>query len=216
MLKNKKILSLLAIILIILIVGAIMLFTKGMNYSLTYGKNTSIELYLETDFQFSDVESIITEIFGRNFKTRQVNNLDRDILIITKSVSDEQLSNLVSKINERYGLELENDDLLVTNSARISGLDIIRPYIIPTCITAVIILAYFIVRYKELGILNVILFTICVIIIVQLLLLSIYAITRIPINEYTMPISIILYIMSIIILTEKFERNLTKLKKEQN
>ena len=73
MLKNKKILSLLAVILIILIVGAIILFTKGMNYSLTYGKNTSVELYLETDFEFSDVESIITEVFGRNIATLMSN-----------------------------------------------------------------------------------------------------------------------------------------------
>lgn len=215
MLKNKKKLTLVGIILVIIIAGFTMLFTKGMNYELSYGNNTTVELYLESDFEKSDIQNIITEVFGNNVKIRQVNNLERDILIITKSVQDEQLNNLVSKINEKYGLELKTDDLLVTNNARISEIDLISPYILPVCITAIMILAYFIIRYKKLGIYNVSLVTMLTIIFVQLLYVSIYSITRLPVNEYTMPISMILYLISLIVLTEKFEKDLQNLKTKQ-
>lgn len=215
MLKNKKILAVLTIVLVIIIAGIALLFTKGMNYSLVYGNNTTIELYLETDFEDSDVQNIIKEVFGNDIETRQVNNLRYDILIIAKSASDEQLDNLVSKVNEKYGLELKKDSLLVTNNVEINGMDLISPYILPVAITTVAILAYFIIRYKKLGIYNILLVTILTIILTQLLLLSVYTIARLPINEYTMPISMIVYLISVIILIEKFENDLNKIKKQE-
>lgn len=215
MLKNKKILAVLTIVLVIIIAGIAVLFTKGMNYSLAYGNNTTIELYLETDFEDSDVQNIIKEVFGNDIETRQVNNLRYDILIIAKSASDEQLDNLVSKVNEKYGLELKKDSLLVTNNVEINGMDLISPYILPVAITTVAILAYFIIRYKKLGIYNISLVTILTIVLTQLLVLSVYTIARLPINEYTMPISMIVYLISVIILTEKFENDLNKIKKQE-
>lgn len=215
MLKNKKILAVLTIVLVIIIAGIALLFTKGMNYSLVYGNNTTIELYLETDFEDSDVQNIIKEVFGNDIETRQVNNLRYDILIIAKSASDEQLDNLVSKVNEKYELELKKDSLLVTNNVEINGMDLISPYILPVAITTVAILAYFIIRYKKLGIYNISLVTILTIILTQLLLLSVYTIARLPINEYTMPISMIVYLISVIILIEKFENDLNKIKKQE-
>lgn len=215
MLKNKKILAVLTIVLVIIIAGIAVLFTKGMNYSLAYGNNTTIELYLETDFEDADVQNIIKEVFGNKIETRQVNNLKHDILIITESASDEQLDNLVSKVNEKYELELKKDSLLVTNNVEINGMDLISPYILPVAITTVAILAYFIIRYKKLGIYNISLVTILTIILTQLLVLSIYTIARLQINEYAMPISMIVYLISVILLTEKFENDLNKIKKQE-
>ncbi len=215
MLKNKKVISLLAVVLVIIIIGLIMLFVKGLNYGLMYGKNTTVELYLKTDFEFSDVKNIITEIFGNKVKTRHVNNLDYDILIITKEAQDEKLESLVSKINEKYSLDLKKDDLLVTNNANVGIIDLISPYILPVCLTSIMILAYFIIRYKSIGIFNISVYTILTIILVQLLLLSVYAIARIPINEYTMPASLVLYLASVMGLTEIFESSMKKIKEEE-
>ncbi len=216
MLKNKKILSLLVIVLIVIIVGIVIIFTKGMNYGLLYDNNKTIELYLEAGIESTDINSIIKEVFGDKIKIRQVNNLQYDILITTKSASDEQLNNLVFKVNEKYGLDIDVEDLIVTDNAKISGIDLVSPYLLPVSISTILILIYFIVRYKKLKIFKVSLITITTIIFIQLLLLSIYAIIRLPINEYTMPISMILYLISVIVLTEKFENDLEKLKKEQN
>ena len=207
MLKNKKVISLLAIILIIVVAGIVMFFVKGMNYDLLYGDNTTVELYLQTDFNFSDIQNIITETFGSNTKIRTVNNLDYDILITTKSVQDDQLNNLVTKINEKYNLELTTDDLIIINNAKIELIDLINPYILPVCIATVLSLVYFLIRYKKLGIVKIILFTLVPIIAVQLLYLSIYAIVRLPVNQYTMPISMLIYLITIIAVCEKFEKD---------
>ena len=160
-----------------------------------YGNNTTLELYLESNFKEDDVKNIIEEVFGKDIKIRKVNNLNNDILITAKTISDEQINNLVSKINE---------------------MDLIKPYILPVVISSILVLIYFIIRYKQIGILKQIIpITIITIIFVQLLVLSVYAITRLPINEFTMPIAIALFVISLIILTEYFEKKLERAKLSQ-
>lgn len=212
---NKKKQIYLLLVIIILVAGAIMLFTKGINYDLNYGAHTTIELYLETEFESQDVQNIIKEVFGNDIETRQVNNLEKDILIVTKSATEEQLNNLVTKINEKYGLELTTDDLLVTNNAKINGIDLIKPYILPVCLSTIIALIYFIIRYRTLGIYKVSLITVLTVLVTQLLIISIYAISRLSVNKYTMPISMIIYIITLIAVTEKFENDLKRLKEKQ-
>lgn len=215
MLKNKKILTLLVVILII-IIGIVVTSIKGLNYGLIYGENTTVELYIESEFQDTDVENIIKEALGNNVKIRTVNNLKGDILITTRTVSDDQINLLLSKINEKYSLELTNEDIIITNNSKINEWDLINPYILPVTITSILTLIYFMIRYKKIGIFKQLLpITILTIIIVQLLYFSIYSITRIPVNQFTMPISMILFIISLLGLTENFERKLENLKKSQ-
>lgn len=216
MLKYKKILTLLVVILIIIIIGIVVTSIKGLNYGLIYGENTTVELYIESEFQNTDVENIIKEALGNNVKIRTVNNLKGDILITTRTVSDDQINLLLSKINEKYSLELTNEDIIITNNSKINEWDLINPYILPVTITSVLTLIYFMIRYKKIGIFKQLLpITILTIIIVQLLYFSIYSITRISVNQFTMPISMILFIISLLGLTENFERKLENLKKSQ-
>ncbi len=211
MLKNKKTLILLIVILVIIIIGTIVTAVKGFNYGLIYGENTTIELYIETDFDETEMESIIKESLGNRVKIRKVNDLDEDILITVKSASDDQIDTLLSNINEKYSLELTSDDIIITNNAEIKMLDIINPYILPVVITSILSLIYFIIKYKKIGILKYILpVTILTIIIVQLLYFSVYSIIRIPVNQLTMPISMTLFVISLLGLTENFEKKSQK------
>ena len=181
-----------------------------------YGNNTTLELYLESNFKEDDVKNIIEEVFGKDIKIRKVNNLNNDILITAKTISDEQINNLVSKINEKLNTELTKEDLIITNNAKINEMDLIKPYILPVVISSILVLIYFIIRYKQIGILKQIIpITLITIIFVQLLVLSVYAITRLPINEFTMPIAIALFVISLIILTEYFEKKLERAKLSQ-
>ena len=70
-------------------------------------------------------------------------------------------------------------------------------------------------KYKKLGILKVTICTLIFIIGAQILYLSVYSCTRLPINEFTMPIYMMLFIVSIIILTEFFEKRTESTKNEQ-
>lgn len=207
MLKNKKILFLLAVILVIIMVGVIVLGVKGMNYSLLYGANTQIEMYLENDFELEDIKAIAKETLGEN-NIRLLDESKHDILITVKSASDEQQNNLISKVNEKYGLELSMQNLIVVNNGEMKLTDLISRYVFPVVIASLVILAYFIVRYRKLKIEKVALYTLITIIGLQIALLIIYAITRIPVNSFTMPISMLIFILSVLGLTEFFDNQI--------
>lgn len=207
MLKNKKILVLLVAILVIIMVGVILLGVKGMNYSLLYGANTQIEMYLENDFELEDIKAIAKETLGEN-NIRLLDESKHDILITVKSASDEQQNNLISKVNEKYGLELSMQNLIVVNNGEMKLTDLISRYVFPVVIASLVILAYFIVRYRKLKIEKVALYTLITIIGLQIALLIIYAITRIPVNSFTMPISMLIFILSVLGLTEYFDNQI--------
>lgn len=203
MLKNKKILFII-IPLVIILLGILVLCIKGMNYGLMYGENTQIKVYLDSEIE--DVSNLVTEVFGKN-KIQKLNGVNTDILITVKEASEEQLDSFVTKVNENNGIELTRDDLEVSNNAKIKGIDLISPYILPSVITSVLVLIYFVIRYKKFGILKITIYTLTVLIGAQLLYLSIYAVARIPVNYWSMPISMIIYVLSIIGLLEFFEKN---------
>lgn len=207
MLKNKKVLVLLAIILVIILVGVIMLCVKGMNYNLLYGANTNIELYLENDFELSDIKDIVKETFGKN-NIRLLDESEHDILITVKSASDEQQDTLISKINEKYGLELSKSNLIVVNNGKMKLVDLIDRYVFPVIIVTLVVMAYFIIRYRKIKIEKIILYTLITIIGLQFALLMIYAITRIPVNSLTMPISMLIFILSVLGLSEYFDNQI--------
>ena len=181
-----------------------MLCIKGMNYGLMYGKNTQIKVYLDSEIE--DMSNLVTQVFGKN-KIQKLNGVNTDILITVKAASEEQLDNFITKVNENNGMELTKDDLEVSNNAKIKGIDLISPYVLPSIITSVLVLIYFVIRYKKFGILKITIYTLTVLIGAQLLYLSIYAVARIPVNYWSMPISMIIYVLSIIGLSEFFEKN---------
>ena len=191
------------------------MFVKGMNYGLNYGENTTIRINIDASIEKNDIKNIVTEVFGKANNIKTVNNLDNNILITAKTSSEEQLNSLVSKINEKYGLEMTTSDLNVSYNPKIDIIDLINPYIMPVVLTSLLILVYFMFKYKKLGILKVTICTLIFIIGAQILYLSVYSCTRLPINEFTMPISMMLFIISIIILTEFFEKRTESTKKEQ-
>ena len=207
MLKNKKILPIL--VLLIIIVGVIVLAIKGMNYGLIYGNNTTIKMNLGKQVE---VEDIAKEIFEKEYNMKFVNNHKENVLITAKSVSEEQISTLISKINEKYELSISNEDLEITNNSKMNGKDIIRPYLAPAIITSIIVVLYFTIRYKKLGVLKTLITTLLIIMGTQMVYLSIYAITRIPVNKLAMPISMLILVLSFIILAEIFDKDMSKFK----
>ena len=193
MFKDKKNIFLI-ILAVIILVGIIMFCIKGLNYNLFYGKNTTISITTEQAIDKSELQQIVEETIGGKVSVRNLNDLSNSLLITIKGISDEQKTNLLTKVNEKYSLELKEEDLEITNNASIKLIDIIKPYITPSVISIVLILAYFIIRYRKYGIGKIILETLGSILISELSLFSIYAIVRIPVNSITMPISVILFV----------------------
>ena len=67
------------------------------------------------------------------------------------------------------------------------------------------------IRYYKLNSLKVLLQSAGIIVLAQLVLLGIMAITRMPIGKFTIPAVLIVYVISILITTKKLDEDLEKI-----
>ena len=213
--KQKSTKILIALIAVILVVGAVMIFTKGLAFELKYQDNKKVEMNLGKEFDEKDIKEITDEVFGNQPVMIQAIEIYKDaVSITTTEITEEQKSELVTKINEKYETEISADDITIEEVSHIRGRDIIKPYIIPFAIVTIIILAYLVIRYNKLNSLNVLTQAIGIMVLAQLVLLGIMAITRMPIGVFTIPTVLLVYLLSTYICTTKLDKDLEKIKLE--
>ena len=204
--KQKNTIILTVLIAIILIVGAIVIATKGLAFELKYQDSQKVELNIGKEFKTEDVKQITNEVFDNQPVKIQAIEVYKDaISITTTEISEEQKTNLVNKINEKYETELKPEDITIESIPHTRGRDIIKPYITPFIIITIIILVYLMIRYYKLNSLKVLIESIGIIALSQMVLLGIMAITRMPIGEFTIPMVLLVYMISTYICTAKFE-----------
>ena len=205
--KSKQ----LKIILIILVIlaGIVMIAVKGFNFDLKYQDTQRVELYLQTEFNNADIKQITNEVFGnQKVMIQKVEVFEDSVSITTTSISDEQKNNLITKINEKYGTELTAEDTQVENIAHTRGRDLIKPYILPFAIAVIATLVYLGIRYYKLNTAKVVAKSIGILLLTQILLFSVIAITRIPIGRLTIPMVLLVYLVTLFVMTNRFEKNL--------
>ena len=213
---TKKTKIIIAIIAVVIIVGIIITLTVGLNFDLRYQESKSIQLYLETDFDISDIKQITDEVMpGEKVIIQKVEVYEDTVNITAKDITDEQKQSLIDKANEKYGTELSADSIAVVNIPNTRGRDIIKPYIAPFAIATLIILLYMAIRYRKLGVMRTLVKTVVVSVVAQATLLSVMAITRIPIGIVTIPLVITVYLLTLIGLTTYFEQQLARNKKKE-
>ena len=205
------------LIALVIIAGIVMIAVKGFNFDLKYQDTQRVELYLKTEFNISDIRQITDEVFGnQKVMIQKVEVFEDSVSITTTSISDEQKSNLITKINEKYGTEITAEDTTVENIGHTRGRDIIKPYIVPFAIAAIVVLIYLGIRYYKLSIAKAIAKSIGIMALAQILLFSVMAIARIPIGRLTIPMVILVYLLTLFGITTKFEKDLSKKKLEEN
>lgn len=212
--KNKKKLIMILVVLIA-IIGIAITATVGLNVDLKYQASQNIELYIEKEFEISDIKSIVNEVMP-NTKTiiQKVEVFEDTVSITAKEISEEQKQNIITKVNEKYGINIESEKIEITNIASEKLRDVVKPYILPLVIITGIILVYLSIKYASLGTAKTLFNTILVLTITGVMFLSIMAIVRIPICEYTMPAGMVLYILTLLVITNSFEKQL-QLKKQE-
>ena len=196
--KNKKIFTIAIIILIIaagIIVTAVFVFNKELKYSQTQ----YIDVYVGQEIDQSKIKNIANEVLGKNNIVQTV-EIYRDMATIrTKSISEEQKNDLVNKIKENYEFEQTSEDTTIKVAPETRIRDMYKQYVLPFIISAVIVLIYIVIRYYKVGILKVLSRTVCIPIIGELILLSVIAITRIPVGRFTPILVIVLGITTEVI-----------------
>lgn len=203
------------IIFLVVIVGIIMVALKGFNFELKYQDAKRIEIVLNKNFEESDIKQIVKEIFGgQKVLVQKLEKYEDAVTITAKEITDEQKTDFVNKINEKYGTELKVEDISVIDVSHTRGRDIITPYIWSFVIVTIIIFAYMMIRYYKLGSLKVLVKALITLIVTELLLFSVVAIARIPVGRVTIPLVLSVYVLTFLRLTCKFEKEVVNGKEQ--
>ena len=211
-----------AVLICVIIAGIVIIATLGLNADIIYSKNVQIDVYIGKIVDIKDIESIAREVFpGERIIVQEI-ELFQDMVSITISDNrtEEELNTKIeelnTKINEKYELENSVDDISVTHNPKIKLSSLIMPYALTIGISMIIILVFVGIRYKKLGVLKTLVTYILSIGAVEMILLSIIAITRLPINIFVIPVGLLLLIVIITILGFKNEKKLTTVSVEEN
>lgn len=203
--KNKKIIAI-AIIALVILIGIVVVNIWGFNKELKYKQSQSIDIYVEQEVDNAKMKEIANEVLGEKNIIQTVEVYKDMITIRAESISEEQKNDIVNKIKENYTFTQTAEDTTIKTVPETKIIDMYKKYILPFVISEILILIYMVIRYYKKGILKVLAKTICVPVVGELLLLSIIAITRIPLGKMIPVLVIAVYIGTILYVVRECEK----------
>ena len=204
--KNIKIIAIVIMSLVIL-AGIVVVGIFGFNKELRYGQGQVINVYVEQMVDVTNIKKLVNECLAGKTNMVQTVEIYQDYVTIkAKEITEEQKNNIVNKLKENYEFSQTAEDTTIENVAATKYIDIYKKYIVTFAVSGVIVLAYIVIRYHKKGILKVLGRTIIIPVFGELFLLSIIAITRIPVGRYTPVLVIAMYIASIMMVIRENEK----------
>ena len=205
----KKNILKIGIILAVIAIGiAIILFAR-FQFSLYYKQNVRIEIYLGKEFKTEEVMQQVKEILPEQELMIETAGVFKDtISITTTTITDEQISQIVDKLNETYETELvaEADTQVIYNS-NIRGRDIFMPYLVISSIAAGITIAIITIIYgKKVGIIRTIVTSLLVTVMGQFFYFVMLSLMGIEINRMISSTAVAIFIASMVYLISQFEK----------
>ena len=188
------------ILAVIAIVAAVIIGVKGLNFGLKYSPSKQIQINIGQEFKNSDIEIMVKEVIGnKEVIVQKVETYEEIVCITVKEITDEQIAQLNSKINDKYGTENTVDgDVTITDLPSLRARDLIRPYVLPIGLSLALIIIYAGFKFKKIEILEILGKVLGFNILAEVLYVSILAITRLPVNSLTIPIGIAIKITKFI------------------
>lgn len=212
--KNKIIIALVALVII---AGTIVALTAGFNLDMSTKEHKQIIINLEKEYNVSDIEEITNEVLkDQPVEIRKAGKFEEDVVISSDDITDEQKNDLVSKITEKYETKIDSADVKIVTIPKTKLSNMVTPYIWTFVIATILIVVYFAIRYKQLGIVKAIVLPIILILITEMLTLSIIALTRILIGNSLVSIVFVAYVLPVFVCATIFENKLQKLKEENS
>lgn len=204
------------IICAIILAGIIMTLVKGFKFDLNYEAVQQVEIYIGKEFNINDIKSITNEVFeGKDVLIEKVEEYEDTVSIKTSEITDDQKSNLVTKINEKYELETKTEDINIVKIPHTRFIDINKKYIFPLILSLVIILVYVGIRFIKIGVLKSLTSTCLSVILSEAVLMSIVALARIPVGRITTALILLTYVISIVTINANLENELKVKKLEE-
>ena len=206
------------IICLIIIAGIAVWDSKGFYTELQYSSRYQVNLHNHVGIEISDIENIANEVLGNTRHFVQKGEIFGNMVsIVSEEISEEQKNQIVEKFNEKYEdseLTTENVEIVHIPFTRIK--DVIKHFIVPGICTLVLILGYFLIRFRKFDKKSIVLKTLLIPIVAEFLMFSIMAIIRVPFGRATIALAEGLYIISILVLTCIFEEQRNKYVEEEN
>ena len=202
--KIKKILIFSLIILIL--AGMIIVALKGFNVDLMLQKHDSIEYIIGKDFEIKDIKQITKEVFlKKKVVIRTIEVFDDAVSINVSSITEEEKNVLIEKLDEKYKEGEQTENVQIVSNPPIRIRELANPYIIPTIIAfGLIYILEEVKLYKNtkksyLKILE----SMIKVVVLELSLLSLIAICRIPVSIITIPLLLVIAMIEIILYFNK-------------
>lgn len=155
-----------------------------------YNVTQKIYVPIGEDYNIEDVQAAVKEALGtEEVNAEKESENETYAAIEVKLLTEKDLENINNKINEKLNVENQVSSITSTNVItfvkvpRVRLIDMAKQYILFTAIGTLAVLIYFVIRYRKLGIRDVLQDALTVLVFAELLYMSIIAIVRFPVNK---------------------------------
>lgn len=207
--------SITLILIVTIIAGLIVIFTTGFNVNIATKASEQVNINIGEKFENKDIKQIAKEVLGKEVEVQKAGDFEDQAVISADKITQEQVIEIINKINEKYGKEVSTDGVKVTNIPATRLSDLLMPCVASFILVTVLILIYFAIRYRKQDIKKVIGITLISLAILEILVLSIIALLRIPVGQNLVSISFTTYCVGMFGVTTMFENKAQQLKMEE-
>ena len=201
---SKKIL-LLGIILLI-ISGIVVVALKGVKVSLILQQHEEINVYIGKPTNIKDMEKICKEVFkDKRFVVRGLDIFTDAYSINVESVINEEKDELISKVNEKFGVNITTEDISEKNISNIRIRDIVKPYIKPVLISAVLMAVYVVIRFRKENAFKLLGKILGIIVLTEAVIFSIIAVLRISLSATMINLMAVIAVVELCLYLNKLE-----------
>ena len=203
---SKKII-LLGIILLI-ISGIVVVTLKGVKVSLILQQHEEINIYIGKPTNISDLEKICKEVFkDKRFIVRGLDIFTDAYSINVESVINEEKDELISKVNEKFGVNITTEDISEKNVSNIRIRDLVKPYVKPVLISSVLIVVYIVIRFRKENAFKLLGKITWIIILTEAVIFSLIAVLRIPLSAIMINLMAVISVIQLCLYINKLEKN---------
>lgn len=209
--KGIKKILLLGIVLLI-VAGIVVVALKGFKVSLILQKHESISLIVGKEVVLDDIKQICKDTFGgKRFIVKTVDRFSDAINIRVESITNEEKDKIANALNDKYGTTFNGASITVHSNSNVRMRDIIKPYVKPFVIAAILIVTYLIVRFRKMNAWKVLGNATALILLTEAVIASVISITRIPLSATIINIMIVVAVAELVVYIGKLEKNYKEL-----
>lgn len=175
--KNRKIYAMISAIIII--IGLVMFFTKGLNYGIDFSGGTLIEIKAGSFIEADEVKKIVDE-YDPNANIVH-GGADKETVIIksTLDLKNNEITSIIDSFMEQYGIEENGDNFQSRKIGATISDEIKKKALLSTVIATILMLAYITWRFQfAFGVAAILALVHDI-----LIMLAVYSIFRIPVNN---------------------------------